>query len=178
MFNGQRALKKSKSNLPEVTSNGPESCINLQKYVAVTRVELTDIGLLPAAFWAEKLQICAQVKFANSAGTAETREGKVQFIAGDAILTGVEGETWPIEREKFLATYEEKPPTIFGLDGEYVKRPMRVLCLKVNDTLEIPLDGERGTLRAEPGDYLIQYHPGDLGVVGETIFHKSYQVLS
>jgi hypothetical protein len=65
-----------------------------------------------------------------------------------------------------------------GLGGQYVKRPMRVLCLKVDRILEISLPGKRGTLKAAPGDYLVQYNIGDLAVVGESIFRNSYQVIT
>jgi hypothetical protein len=144
----------------------------------VTQIRIGDLRLQPAAFWAEKLPIAVQVKFATLNGELKTREGLVQFKIGDAILTGVEGECWPIEREKFFQSYEAKPPTMVGLGGQYVKRPMRVLCLKVDRILEISLPGKRGTLKAAPGDYLVQYNIGDLAVVGESIFRNSYQVIT
>lgn len=140
--------------------------------------ELANLRLHQASFWAEKLPISVQVKFATTSGDLETREGSVKFMVGDAILTGIEGESWPISREKFLQSYEAIPPTISGCAGEYVKRRMRVLCIKVDRDLEVPLTDARGTVRAGPGDYLVQYGPGDLAVVGESIFHKTYKVLT
>lgn len=144
----------------------------------MTNLDLSDIGRHPAAFWAQKLPIPVFVKFAFACGKLETREGLVDFVDGDAILTGVEGECWPITRKKFFETYQVSPPTEEGQTGQYVKRPRKVVCLQVNNPLKIQLASNRGALRVQPGDYLVQYQPGDLAVVSESIFQKSYQIVN
>jgi len=70
-----------------------------------------DLAVHPQAVRVCKRLIPVAVKFASDFGTCETREGDVSFCAGDAILTGVEGEQWPIERPKFDASYAAISPT-------------------------------------------------------------------
>lgn len=150
----------------------------MRKDGTAIRIDPGDISGLPGAFWAEKLPIPSHAELATASGNMESREGRVSFIKGDAILTGVEGEKWPVPREKFLQTYRVNPPTISGQSGEYIKLPKRVICLKVDCPLEIPLTDGRGTLNAVLGDYLVQYQPGDLAVVSESIFLNSYRKLA
>jgi hypothetical protein len=38
---------------------------------------------------------------ADADGIFETREGSVPDKSGDALLTGPDGESWPIEKERF-----------------------------------------------------------------------------
>ncbi len=142
----------------------------------MSSIDLSDIGRHPKVFLAVKLPIAVSVTFAENPGTVQTREGMVDYREGDALLTGVEGEQWPVVREKFFQSYQAVLPTSDGKPGSYVKRPMNVMCLRVDHSLNVPLNSNRGILQARPGDYLVQYQPGDLAVVGATIFQKSYQI--
>jgi hypothetical protein len=42
---------------------------------------------------------------ADSEGTITTLEGVMSYSAGDYICTGPAGESWPVQREIFEATY-------------------------------------------------------------------------
>lgn len=134
-----------------------------------------DLSNAPGAFLAHKRPIPVAVVFAKEYGVLETREGPVRFQAGDALLTGVEGERWPVPRERFLVTYSPLPPTHDGEAGRYVKRPLSVWAWKTNQSMAIPLTDGRGLLQAEPGDVIVQYGPGDLAVVAALIFDKTYE---
>jgi len=44
-----------------------------------------------------------RVHFAAAAGQLQTLEGPVAYAAGDAIVTGVAGEQWPVPADSFAA---------------------------------------------------------------------------
>jgi hypothetical protein len=45
------------------------------------------------------------VAFASERGILDTREGKVSYEEGDALLTGTLGESWPVARDRFMEAY-------------------------------------------------------------------------
>lgn len=137
-----------------------------------------DLAGAPGAFQAVKLGTRVAVEFARQAGQLQTREGVVAYDAHDALLTGVEGERWPVPRQRFLATYEPCAPTQAAQPGWYSKRPVTVWALRTDAATQIPLASGRGRLQAQPGDYLVQYAPGDVAVVGASIFEKTYRRLA
>ena len=129
----------------------------------------------PNAFQACKRSLAVSVDFAASANLLQTLEGMVRYEAGDALLTGIEGEQWPVQREKFDATYEAKPPTVHGQNGTYTKIPKTVWAWCATEEVEVPLSAGRGILKAKPNDFVVQYGEGDYGVVTASIFEKTYQ---
>lgn len=131
---------------------------------------LDDIKNQPGAFIARKIPVLVHACFALEDGTLLTLEGPVAYQKGDALLTGVEGEHWPVTRERFDATYQatERP-------GVYQKRIAEVWCWEATAPLEITLFGERGCLHAEPGDVIVQYAPRDQYVVAARIFPQIYE---
>lgn len=135
-----------------------------------------DLSSIPGAFRAKKLPVPVEVVFAEAAGSLATREGWVAFQAGDALLTGIERERWPVQRNRFLQTYQALPPMNDGDPGRYVKRPLVVWCLRADADTTVQLIGDRGQLHAMAGDIIVQYQPGDLAVVSASIFRGSYQV--
>ena len=101
----------------------------------------------------------------------QTREGAVPARPGDYVLTGVEGEVWPIAAEKFLATYEVAGATVCR------KRPIEVLASQMNRPFTVKVSWQDSPLAGEPGDWLVQYGEQSYGVVGESIFAKTYDVI-
>lgn len=136
-----------------------------------------DLSQYPGAFQARKLPIPVEVKFAVSDGMIETREGVVLVQAGDAVITGVEGECWPVERKRFFETYDPAPVSSGVMVNHYIKRPMTVLALTASTQTSIALGNDRGTLYAQPGDVIVQYGTKDFAVVGPEIFQKTYETL-
>lgn len=132
----------------------------------------TDLSGQPAARRASKLPLPVQARFAEADGVCQTLEGPVQYAAGDAILTGVRGEQWPVARARFDQTYEAD-----AVAGHYRKRPITVWALPLRAPTEVPLGGGRGTLHGQPGDWLVQYGPGDFGIVAADIFEQTYRLL-
>ena len=124
-----------------------------------------------------KRALLVMVEFADSEGTLATIEGPVVYHRGDALLTGAHGERWPVPRARFDATYEAQAPLRPGKPGRYLKRPLRVWARQLREPFDVTLDAGRGTLHGEPGDWLVQYAPGDHGVVATAIFAESYELL-
>jgi hypothetical protein len=119
------------------------------------------------------------VAFARERGILDTREGKVSYEEGDALLTGTLGESWPVARERFMETYVPCGGTAPGEDGIYISRETApCIAMKIDTPFVVDLAGGRGTLRGEPGDWLTQYAPGEYGVVGREIFEKTFEVVA
>ena len=133
-----------------------------------------DLACDPAAIRVRKRSVVMDVVFASTNGATATREGMVQHAAGDAILTGVEGETWPIRRPVFLATYEAIAPTQPGEPGRYVKRPVEVLALELQKPATVAVGWQRDPLVGGPGDWLVQYGLGEHGIVSCSVFAATY----
>jgi hypothetical protein len=126
---------------------------------------------------ARKRPLALRVTFADADGTLKTREGPVTYRRGDALLTGTAGEQWPVPRERFDATYDPVAPLRAGKPGTYRKRPGVVWAKRMRAAFAVELSDERGTLRGDGGDWLVQYAPGDLSVVDDDVFERSYELL-
>jgi hypothetical protein len=136
--------------------------------------ELPDLAADPRALRVCKKPIAVQVAFATADGTCDTLEGAVRFRAGDAILTGIQGERWPISRESFLSSYEAVPPTRAGHNGAYRKSAAPAYAMRLAERRDVPVGWQNDPLRGEPGDWLLQYADGSRGVLRDHIFRGSY----
>jgi hypothetical protein len=133
-----------------------------------------DLASDPRALRVIKRPDPVQAEFAPGDGVCETLEGAVQFRAGDAILTGVRGERWPVEREHFLASYAPVPPTRAGENGRYRKAPHIAHALRLDHAREVPVGSHGDLLHGHPGDWLLQHADGTYGVVQDDIFRATY----
>lgn len=124
-----------------------------------------------------KRALPTQVLFAEHAGTLDTLEGVVAYQNGDALVTGVEGERWPIAREDFERTYEAMLPTRMAEDGTYTKRHTPVQALQVTEITVLSIQSGTAKLRAAPGDWVVTDTHGKRWVVADTIFQKTYRAL-
>lgn len=115
------------------------------------------------------------VVFAAGDGVLETREGLVAFAAGDAIVTGVEGECWPIGRARFERDYVALNTGEPGCNGLYMKQPQPVEAEQLTQAHAITLSAARGVLTTQPGDWLITAADGEQWVVADAIFRQTYR---
>jgi hypothetical protein len=136
---------------------------------------LPDVKADPQALRVSKRPDSLEVVFATTDGICETQEGPVRYCAGDAILTGIRGETWPVRRDLFLASYEPVPPTVAEDNGNYRKLPSEALALRLDRPVLVPVGWQDDPLQGRPGDWLLRYGDGSHGVVQDEIFRKSYQ---
>ncbi|CAG9265170.1 hypothetical protein PUN4_50019 [Paraburkholderia unamae] len=113
------------------------------------------------------------VEIAAHDGVLTTLEGPVSYRAGDALLTGVRGERWPVARQRFERTYEPVPPTQAGQSGRYARLPNEVRARKMPEAFSVATSSG-DTLQGQPGDWLLEYGPGDWGIVANDIFAQTY----
>lgn len=135
-----------------------------------------DLKLQRGVVTVVKKPVLVQVDFASRAGVLATLEGSVAYSAGDALLTGLSEEgQWPVSRAVFLDSYIPVAPTKLAESGLYKKKKVNVLALQVDHPFCINLTGERGQLTGNPGDWLVEYSPGELGVLASSIFSSTYE---
>jgi PGDYG protein len=141
--------------------------------------EMTSVDLSRdrASRRAMKRPVAVDVRFADADGRLATLEGDVSYHAGDAILTGVQGDRWPVARAIFLDSYEPVPPTPSGRPGRYRKRPAPILAKRMTEAFTVRVGREADPLTGNPGDWLIQYEPGRHGIVSAQIFDETYVLL-
>lgn len=122
-----------------------------------------------------KRKIPVSVQFARHPGKIETLEGPVFYEAGDALLTGVSGERWPVSRKSFDASYLPVAPLNPGENGGYIKRPITVDAIQVAEPTTIILQAGNGVLHATAGDWIVTAPDGNQWVVADSIFQQTYQ---
>jgi len=135
---------------------------------------LPDLAADPRALRVCKKPIPVQVEVAAADGTCETLEGPVRFRAGDALMTGVRGERWPVRRDVFRSTYEPLPPTEAGQAGAYRKVAAQAWAMRLDRPLDVPVGWHDDPLHGEPGDWLLHYADSTYGVLRDHIFRESY----
>lgn len=114
------------------------------------------------------------VRFAGTVGeVVQTLEGPVAASPGDAIVTGVLGETWPVARAEFRRTYVAARGTRFGAAGRY-----RRLCEHVAARPTASGATQRrvagGVLTGESGDFLVRNACGRERIVARDVFARTY----
>lgn len=134
-----------------------------------------DLARDPTAASFRKRPVLVAVQFAAAPGTVQTLEGPVRYAAGDALLTGVEGERWPVARAHFERAYAPVPPVRMGEPGGYRKQPLTVRARRIDTPFCVRLAVSGDTLRGRPGDWLVQYGPGDYGIVQAKVFAATYE---
>jgi hypothetical protein len=130
-----------------------------------------------AAYRARKRAVAIQVEFAEIDGTLPTQEGPVNYSTGDALLTDIDGECRPVARDTFDIDYAPVAPTRPGKPGRYRKRARVVWAKPMTDAFDVMPDRDRGRLRGQPGDWLVQYAPSDFSVVSAGVFARTYELL-
>lgn len=115
------------------------------------------------------------VTFALNNGEIQTLEGNVKYLKGDAIMTGVKGEHWPVNRAHFDAMYEPDGNFTHGGKGQYRKKTSAFIWAKqMNESFTVSL-ASGDILTGKPGDWLAQYQNGQQGIVADEIFRKTYR---
>ena len=140
------------------------------------KLDSPDLLTDPDALWVVKDERVA-VEFAAAAGTVKSAVGLNSYAAGDALLTGSTGDRWCVSRDRFDAKYEPQAPTLPGQAGGYRNRPLAVLAKRMSVAFSVPRSAGGDVLRGNAGDWLLQYAPGDHGIVAKERFDRVYRVL-
>lgn len=116
-----------------------------------------------------------KVKFATEAGTITSREGPNSYTPGDALITGSTGDHWSVTRDRFNAKYTPLASLQHGQDGEYRNIPMPVLAKQMDENFSVQRAPGSDVIQGKAGDWLMQYAPGDYGIVEQAKFAKVYR---
>lgn len=139
-------------------------------------LELRDIDLTrdPAASLYVKDEV-VEVAFANAPGSLVSLEGPNRYAAGDALITGATGERWSVSRDRFDSKYLSEAPTAAGADGAYRAQPVPVLAKQMHEAFTLARSAGGDVLNGIAGDWVLQYAPGDYGVVVQARFARVYR---
>ena len=141
------------------------------------QLESPDLAADSGACWVVKDEVVS-VEFAAAAGILESAVGPNRYAAGDALLTGSTGDRWCVSRDRFDVKYRPEAHTTPGEPGRYRNHPVPALAkrMTVAFTVERSAGGDR--LHGNAGDWLVQYAPGDHGIVAAARFDSVYRVQS
>jgi hypothetical protein len=131
----------------------------------------------PARVVARKLSREVDVQFTSTACSVQTQEGLVHARPGDAIVTGGAGERWRVSRGHFAEKYRAVPPTVDGQAGRYVSLPNSIMAVPMPGAFEVLLADRVSRLTGRPGDWLVDYGDGSLGIVSQPIFAATYEIV-
>ena len=135
-----------------------------------------DLSCDPAARQAAKDET-VQVQFATQPGELVSAVGVNRYVAGDALVTGSTGDRWCVSRERFDAKYLPVAPTPPGVAGAYRNRPVTVLAKQMPQAFSVAREAGGDVLNGSAGDWLLQYGPGDHGIVDRARFARVYRIL-
>jgi hypothetical protein len=134
-----------------------------------------DLAADPAAVWIIKDEVVS-VEFAQRAGTLDSAVGPNRYAASDALLTGSTGDRWCVSRDRFDAKYRAEAPTMAGEAGRYRNLPMPVRAKRMAVAFTVARSAGGDVLRGEAGDWLVEYAPGDHGVIARARFERVYRL--
>lgn len=118
-----------------------------------------------------------EVAFAKTAGELVSREGPNRYEPGDALITGSTGDRWSVSRSRFDAKYLPVAPGRAGEDGRYRSRPVPVLAKQMAEAFTLARSSGGDVLRGLAQDWVLQYGPGDFGIVAHARFQQVYRPL-
>jgi uncharacterized protein (DUF2237 family) len=141
----------------------------------VLQLESPDLTADGAACCVMKEEVVS-VEFAALPGMLESAVGLNCYAAGDALVTGSTGDRWCVSRDRFDAKYQPEAPTSPGDPGRYRNRPIPLLAKRMTVAFTVERSAGGDLLRGNAGDWLVQYAPGDHGIVAAARFDSVYRV--
>lgn len=135
-----------------------------------------DLRADTAAHWVVKDEVVA-VEFAPADGVLQSAVGANRYVAGDALLTGSTGDRWCVSRDRFDAKYGPEPGVQAGRAGLYRNLPQRIRGKQIAVAFSIARSTGGDVLRGAAGDWLLEYAPGDYGVVARARFEAVYRLM-
>jgi PGDYG protein len=118
------------------------------------------------------------VVFAREVGSIASREGANHYAIGDALITGSNGDKWSVTRDRFDAKYDAVTPLKHGEDGHYRNKPLPVCAKQIHEAFAIRRVAGGDLLHGKANDWLMQYAPGDYGIVDNEKFMRVYRLLN
>ncbi len=123
-----------------------------------------------------KRALRVSVQFASAATTIATPEGKIAIAPGDAIVDDGNGRQWGVARALFDARYAPVAPVPPGDAGAYISLPTEARAMQMSTPFRVRFADGVSELEGRPGDWLLDYGDGSLGVVSAQVFDDSYDL--
>ena len=117
------------------------------------------------------------VVFATEDSELTSREGTNRYAVGDALITGTDGSRWSVSRNRFDAKYDPVAPVTAGENGAYQSKPVAVFARQMREPFTISRSASGDVLRGLAQDWLLQYAPGDHGIIANTRFLQVYRAV-
>ena len=133
-----------------------------------------DLATDAGARWVVKDEVVL-VEFAEAPGELRSAVGINRYVAGDALLTGSTGDRWCVSRDRFDAKYRPDGAQASGAAGSYRNLPARVLAKQMTVPFSVARTQGGDVLEGGAGDWLMQYAPGDHGIVARARFDEVYR---
>ena len=114
------------------------------------------------------------VVFADGDGSLQSREGPNRYRVGDALITGSTGDRWTVSRDRFEAKYEALA-TVSTRAGRYRAKRVKVWARQMDSPFTIARCTGGDVLAGLANDWVLQYAPGDYGVVENARFQRVYR---
>ena len=115
------------------------------------------------------------VVFAERDGELLSREGPNRYRIGDALVTGSTNDQWSVSRDRFDARYEVLDPRSDGEQGRYRAKPVPVWAKQMSTPFTLARRVGGDVLNGLTQDWVLQYAPGDYGVVENARFQRVYR---
>ena len=133
-----------------------------------------DLTIDPAAAIYVKDEV-VDVVFADCDGELLSREGPNLYRNGDALITGSTNDRWSVSRDRFDDKYEMVEPHSHGERGRYRARPVPVFAKQMHAPFTLARQIGGDVLNGLALDWMLQYGPGDYGVVENARFLRVYR---
>ena len=130
----------------------------------------------PSSIRVAKYEIVT-VEFATAAGALQSAVGLNRFAPGDALVTGSTGDRWCVSRNRFDARYSPCEGAARGAAGRYRNHPVPVIAKRIDEPFRIARCAGGDVLTGQPGDWAVEYAPGDCGLVHAARFERIYRPL-
>ncbi|MGD9842994.1 MAG: PGDYG domain-containing protein [Steroidobacteraceae bacterium] len=115
------------------------------------------------------------VVFATEDGIIASTEGLNHYISGDALITGSTGDCWSVSLDRFDVKYTPITSVMTDTSGKYRNQPIPVLAKQMPTDFSIPRTANGDIIFGHAGDWLLQYSPGDHGIVANSKFQQVYR---
>ena len=123
-----------------------------------------------------KRALRVSVHFASAVTTLATPEGTIAIAPGDSIIDDGHGRQWGVARAHFDAKYAPIAPVLPGDAGAYTSLPTEARAMEMSTPFRVRLADGVSELEGRPGDWLLDYGDGSLGVVSAAVFADSYDL--
>ena len=131
---------------------------------------VTDAWFRDGGFETYKKDLPVIYATAETPGIINTLENPVGYQAGYKIITGPNGEQYPIPPEKFAGLYDD------NRDGTATPKKIIKMAKLADHSGSVKTSWGETLNYTRGNDYIVRHGPGDYGVVKKDIFPKTYQI--